>query len=169
MTNYEEIYNDNEDLTEDIDRIIVRLKSNPNTNPEPIDIDHLIDLYNSLGKYIEDAQAKKTNRALKEILLIADENGVSLAEILKAFLKQAQPKKESLAQETECSPEAIFHKIESGRESLEKATIQFENQLILKALNEYNWNKNKVARILDLSRTTLVEKIKTSELDKFRL
>jgi transcriptional regulator with GAF, ATPase, and Fis domain len=42
----------------------------------------------------------------------------------------------------------------------------FENQLILSALNSTDWNKNKAARLLNLNRTTLVEKIKKKGLEK---
>ena len=37
---------------------------------------------------------------------------------------------------------------------------QFENDLILKALEQTRWNKNRAAQLLQLNRTTLVEKIK---------
>lgn len=37
---------------------------------------------------------------------------------------------------------------------------QFENDLILKALEQTKWNKNRAAQLLQLNRTTLVEKIK---------
>ncbi|MBF0425690.1 MAG: sigma-54-dependent Fis family transcriptional regulator [Magnetococcales bacterium] len=42
----------------------------------------------------------------------------------------------------------------------------YENQLILNALDQTNWNKNKAARLLNLNRTTLVEKIKKKGLER---
>ncbi len=42
--------------------------------------------------------------------------------------------------------------------------VQFENDLILKALEQTKWNKNKAAQLLHLNRTTLVEKIKKRNL-----
>ncbi|ABK42829.1 sigma54 specific transcriptional regulator, Fis family [Magnetococcus marinus MC-1] len=42
---------------------------------------------------------------------------------------------------------------------------QYENQLILNALNRTGWNKNKAAQLLKLNRTTLVEKIKKKGLE----
>lgn len=42
----------------------------------------------------------------------------------------------------------------------------FETELILQALRKCNWNKNKAATLLQLNRTTLVEKIKKKQLDK---
>jgi DNA-binding NtrC family response regulator len=44
---------------------------------------------------------------------------------------------------------------------------QFENDLILKALEQTRWNKNRAAMLLQMNRTTLVEKIKKRGLKKF--
>ena len=41
---------------------------------------------------------------------------------------------------------------------------EFENHLIVSALNRFNWNKNRAAIFLSLNRTTLVEKIKKKGL-----
>jgi len=41
---------------------------------------------------------------------------------------------------------------------------EFENNLIVSALNRFDWNKNRAANFLSLNRTTLVEKIKKKSL-----
>ncbi|MBX7148627.1 sigma-54 dependent transcriptional regulator [bacterium] len=51
--------------------------------------------------------------------------------------------------------------------SLKNAVNDFENTLILKALEKTGWNKNKAAHLLKLNRTTLVEKIKKKRLEKY--
>ncbi len=43
---------------------------------------------------------------------------------------------------------------------LKDAVEQFENALILQALERTGWNKNRAATILRMNRTTLVEKLK---------
>ncbi|EKD42693.1 MAG: response regulator of hydrogenase 3 activity (sensor HydH), partial [uncultured bacterium] len=48
--------------------------------------------------------------------------------------------------------------------SLKNAVDDFENTLILKALEKTGWNKNRAATLLRLNRTTLVEKIKKKHL-----
>ncbi len=48
--------------------------------------------------------------------------------------------------------------------SLNTAVTEFEKRLILESLNQTNWIKNKAAKLLDLNRTTLVEKIKRYKL-----
>jgi DNA-binding NtrC family response regulator len=48
--------------------------------------------------------------------------------------------------------------------SFKRAVEDFESQLILSALEKTGWNKNKAASLLNLNRTTLVEKIKKKKL-----
>jgi transcriptional regulator with GAF, ATPase, and Fis domain len=50
--------------------------------------------------------------------------------------------------------------------SFKHVVSDFENELILRALEKAAWNKNKAATLLKLNRTTLVEKIKRRQLDK---
>jgi len=45
-------------------------------------------------------------------------------------------------------------------------TYEFENRLILQALYNTNWNKKEAARLLNMKRTTLLEKIKKRNLDR---
>ena len=46
------------------------------------------------------------------------------------------------------------------------AVTEYEKQLILQALNQTNWVKNKAAKLLNLKRTTLVEKMKRINLER---
>ncbi len=50
--------------------------------------------------------------------------------------------------------------------SFKNLVSDFENELILRALEKTAWNKNKAASLLKLNRTTLVEKIKKRHLEK---
>jgi DNA-binding NtrC family response regulator len=43
---------------------------------------------------------------------------------------------------------------------LKDAVEQYENSLILQALERTGWNKNQAAAMLKMNRTTLVEKLK---------
>jgi DNA-binding NtrC family response regulator len=47
---------------------------------------------------------------------------------------------------------------------LRDAVEQFENKLILQALERTGWNKNRAAAVLRMNRTTLVEKLKKKNL-----
>lgn len=53
--------------------------------------------------------------------------------------------------------------------SLKNVVDDFENALIVKALNKTNWNKNRAANLLKLNRTTLVEKIKKRNISRENL
>ncbi|MGN7610705.1 sigma-54 interaction domain-containing protein [Magnetococcales bacterium HHB-1] len=55
---------------------------------------------------------------------------------------------------------------EDGSTDFNREVELFENQLILTALNHTGWNKNKAAKLLNLNRTTLVEKIKKKGLER---
>lgn len=50
--------------------------------------------------------------------------------------------------------------------SLKNVVDDFENSLIIKALDKTNWNKNRAASLLRLNRTTLVEKIKKRNITR---
>ncbi len=47
---------------------------------------------------------------------------------------------------------------------IQAMTVEFENCLILQALSQTNWNKKEAAKILNMKRTTLLEKIKRRNL-----
>jgi DNA-binding NtrC family response regulator len=50
--------------------------------------------------------------------------------------------------------------------SFQTAVSEFEKALILTALEKANWVKNRAADLLQIKRTTLVEKIKRYQLEK---
>ncbi len=50
--------------------------------------------------------------------------------------------------------------------SFRHAVDRFESDLILQALHQTDWNKNRAARLLGLGRTTLIEKIKRKGLEE---
>jgi len=43
---------------------------------------------------------------------------------------------------------------------------EFEDQLLVQALEKSNWVKNKAAKLLNLNRTTLVEKLKKKDIKR---
>jgi DNA-binding NtrC family response regulator len=56
--------------------------------------------------------------------------------------------------------------IPDGGMSFNTAVSEFEKELILRALNKTNWVKNRAAKLLQLKRTTLVEKMKKIKLTR---
>lgn len=62
-------------------------------------------------------------------------------------------------------PTSSLFDIPDGGLSFKEAISDFENALIIKALEKANGNRNKAAVLLNLNRTTLVEKIKKKHLE----
>ena len=65
-------------------------------------------------------------------------------------------------------PQSLHPRIQipEGGISFNTAITEFERELILQALNRTNWVKNKAAKLLNLNRTTLVEKMKKINLTR---
>jgi len=60
--------------------------------------------------------------------------------------------------------ESIEVKIPKDGIVFEQAVEEYEKKLILQALSETNWVKTKAARLLNINRTTLIEKMKKKKL-----
>ncbi len=63
-------------------------------------------------------------------------------------------------------PKEFFEEIEVLEKgiSLEDAVNEFEKRLIIQALNKTGWIKNKAAQLLNVNRTTLIEKMKRQRI-----
>jgi DNA-binding NtrC family response regulator len=59
---------------------------------------------------------------------------------------------------------ALEPQLPDGGIDLRDAVERFENALILQALERTGWNKNQAASMLQINRTTLVEKLKKKDL-----
>jgi DNA-binding NtrC family response regulator len=55
-------------------------------------------------------------------------------------------------------------RIPAGGIAFNEVVDHFESDLILQALEQTHWNKNRAAQLLGLNRTTLIEKIKKKRL-----
>ncbi|SVB57439.1 uncharacterized protein METZ01_LOCUS210293, partial [marine metagenome] len=62
--------------------------------------------------------------------------------------------------------QSFFMGLPEGGINLKNAVEEFERGLITEALERSNWVKNKAAGLLELNRTTLVEKIKKMDLKR---
>ena len=62
--------------------------------------------------------------------------------------------------------QSFFIGLPEGGINLKNAVEEFERGLITEALDKTNWVKNKAAGLLELNRTTLVEKIKKMDLKR---
>lgn len=94
-------------------------------------------------------------RNLIERIVVLKEDEVILPEDLPAKLREEAGKVSKVKQDL--NGEGI---------SFNTAVSEFEKALILSALEKADWVKNKAAQLLNVKRTTLVEKIKRYKIDK---
>jgi DNA-binding NtrC family response regulator len=94
-------------------------------------------------------------RNLVERLVVLTPEGMIDAEDLPVKIRGASA--------TVAAPVGAVALIEAGI-NLNSAVTEFEKALILQSLEKTQWVKNKAAQLLNLNRTTLVEKIKRHQL-----
>ncbi len=92
---------------------------------------------------------------LIERLVVLNENGEILHQDLPEKIKSGKDRKTLL--EIDVPGEGI---------NFNTAVTEYEKALIIKALEKTNWIKNKAAELLQIKRTTLVEKIKRHKIKK---
>jgi transcriptional regulator with PAS, ATPase and Fis domain len=61
-------------------------------------------------------------------------------------------------------PQAEFDEIPAQGFVLSEVVADYEKRIIIKALNQTNWVKNRAAKLLNVNRTTLIEKMKRCKL-----
>jgi DNA-binding NtrC family response regulator len=74
---------------------------------------------------------------------------------------------EHLVQEGPAEPAWRLAEIPATGLPLQKILSDLERQLIIKALQQTNWVKNQAAQLLQLNRTTLIEKIKKQKITRY--
>ena len=99
---------------------------------------------------------RELENTIERLVVLRPGQEITVADLPEKFLEAS----ETIVKHTS------FHIPEAGI-SLKNVVDDFENTLILKALEKTGWNKNKAAHLLKLNRTTLVEKIKKKHLEKF--
>jgi DNA-binding NtrC family response regulator len=105
-----------------------------------------------LMEYDWPGNIRELENMIERIVILTNSEVISLAD-LPERIQNIQPKTQSLP----------FEIPEEGI-SLDSAVNEFEKRLILQALTKTGWVKNKAAQLLNLNRTTLIEKIKRQNL-----
>lgn len=102
---------------------------------------------------------RELSAALERMVVMADTESLSVEDLsapIRAAAGLLQPAGEEL---DTVSPYAQPLLPEEGLH-LNEAVMAYENSLMLQALNRTGWNKNRAAQLLQMNRTTLVEKLK---------
>ncbi|MFK7990091.1 MAG: sigma-54-dependent transcriptional regulator [Sandaracinaceae bacterium] len=113
------------------------------------------DALQALAAYEWPGNVRQLRHTVERMVVLASSNVLTLADV-PARIRDARP--QGGAAGAPILPETGIH--------LRDAVEQYENALILQALERTDWNKNQAANILHMNRTTLVEKLKKKGLSK---
>ncbi|MEW6326852.1 MAG: sigma-54 dependent transcriptional regulator [Thermodesulfobacteriota bacterium] len=100
---------------------------------------------------------RELENMIERLIILANDDKITIRDLPERLLahrkkETAQPQKHNLLPE-----EGLY---------LHAAVNEFEKNLILQALDRAGWVKNKAAQLLNLNRTTLIEKMKKQKLMK---
>ncbi len=105
-----------------------------------------------LIQYNWPGNVRELENTIERVVILLDGDFITPQDLPEKFQNLTR---ENLSQEIIIPNEGI---------SLEEAVNEFEKKLIMQALQKTGWIKNKAARLLNLNRTTLIEKIKRQNL-----
>lgn len=105
-----------------------------------------------LIQYNWPGNVRELENTIERVIILLDGDFITPQDLPEKFQSLSR---DNLSQEIIIPEEGI---------SLEEAVNEFEKRLILQALQKTGWVKNKAARLLNLNRTTLIEKIKRQNL-----
>ncbi|HOJ15320.1 MAG TPA: helix-turn-helix domain-containing protein, partial [Deltaproteobacteria bacterium] len=110
----------------------------------------------TLMRYRWPGNVRELENLVERMVVLCDSDTIDVADL---------PDKIS-AGPAEASPLAPFISLPEEGIDLSTAVNEFERSIIIQALNRSNWVKNRAAKLLNLNRTTLVEKIKKQKLER---
>ncbi len=125
--------------------------STSNRLAPPVISQEVIDM---LMKYDWPGNVRELENTIERLVVLKSGKKVEITDFPEKFRQTSE------------SPNTPTLRIPEAGLSFKKAVREFENGLILQALEKTNWNKNKAAHLLRLNRTTLVEKIKKKQLSR---
>jgi DNA-binding NtrC family response regulator len=108
----------------------------------------------SLIGYEWPGNVRELENTIERVVILVDHDVIAAPDLPEKFHSLPQPE-----------PPQMLEIPEEGI-SLDTAVNDFERNLILQALMKTGWVKNKAARLLNLNRTTLIEKIKRQNLQR---
>jgi Nif-specific regulatory protein len=109
---------------------------------------------NRFLEYYWPGNVRELENIIERIVILTNNDSITVQDL---------PEKIQTLSRDEQAP--LFEIPEEGI-SLDNALNEFEKKLILQALNKTGWIKNKAAQLLNLNRTTLIEKIKRQNLQR---
>ncbi len=135
----------------------------------PLLLQHFIDMFNDRRKAEITGVADQAMALLCEYPWPGNVREISnIVERIAILKRRGQIEPEDLPEKIRRLPSdhlpTMSAAIPIGGVDLSRAVEEFENRLILEALERTNWVKSKAARLLQINRTTLIEKLKKKSL-----
>ncbi len=95
---------------------------------------------------------RELENLMERLVILCGEGEIQAADLPDQFVRQE-------------APTVAVPQLPPSGLSFRDVVDDFETDLILQALEQTHWNKNRAARLLGLNRTTLLEKIKKKGLE----
>ena len=109
---------------------------------------------NHLSEYHWPGNVRELENIIERVVILTNNDTITVQDLPEKI--------QTLSREDQ---QLLFEIPEEGI-SLDHAINEFEKKLILQALDKTGWIKNKAAQLLNLNRTTLIEKIKRQNLHR---
>lgn len=116
-----------------------------------------------LTRYNWPGNVRELRNAVEMMVVLKKEGTIEKQDLPPKILSQTKEIKEEVFTENTHYPPTVLP--EEGID-LTTAVTEYEKALILESLNRTGWVKQQAAKLLNLNRTTLVEKIKRYQLEK---
>ena len=112
------------------------------------------DVIEALLQYDWPGNIRELENTIERLVILKGKGKISIRDLPEKLLRGAQIKS--------------FPRLDIPEDGICFKTVvtEFEKELIIQALNKSDWVKNKAAKMLNLKRTTLVEKMKKTHIQK---
>ncbi|MBA3003022.1 MAG: sigma-54-dependent Fis family transcriptional regulator [Desulfurivibrio sp.] len=104
------------------------------------------------GRYAWPGNVRELENMLERMVILAGSDALSVADLPERLLEGGT------------APVERFEEIPVQGFFLNEVLVDFEKRLILQALEQTDWVKNRAAKLLNVNRTTLIEKMKRFKL-----
>ncbi len=112
------------------------------------------DAFDALLAYSWPGNVRELENLVERLVILSNGDNIEFDDIPESIKGKA------------CRIELIDVKIPKSGIVFDRAVEEYEKKLILQALSETNWVKTKAAKLLNINRTTLIEKMKKKNLYK---
>lgn len=139
---------------EDIDQLVEKFLLMYNRGRKSVPLGFTPQAINRLKAHDWPGNVRELQNLIQRMCILHSGDTVDVDALPQKFKEAADPSEEPAEMPAQPAEPLDFHSM----------TSEFENRLILKALYSTNWNKKEAARMLNMKRTTLLEKIKKRNL-----